>query len=301
MVNYSARLKPPEKVAIALSAIKMKPYGLRKVPAVVIKDLAQKYGTSARTIERIVHAAGIHEAVIPNEINFESITKNSGRKSKLSDDIRQAISIIIQSCANDHVNCTNRRLKAELRDRGYEVSLSTIHAWKKQMEVKTITQRVKPSLTDDHKRARRQFVLNQRNHRYGAEGVNGHQYFLDMLDCVHVDESWFWVRETCQKLTVLPDTDLPPVPTVQHKKHITKVMFLTAMARPRRLPDGNWFDGKIGMWPCIQVEAARRGSRNRPRGAPVSKPRNLNSEYYQELMCMNGGVIAKYSTSLTDE
>ena len=43
----------------------------------------------------------------------------------------------------------------------------------------------------------------------------------------------------------------------------------------------------------MEVEAARRQSRNRPRGAPVSKPRNLNAEYYRELMCMDDGVIAK--------
>jgi hypothetical protein len=41
--------------------------------------------------------------------------------------------------------------------------------------------------------------------------------------------------------------------TVQNKNHIGKVMFLTAMARPRYDDKGNCtFDGKIGAWAFIR-------------------------------------------------
>jgi hypothetical protein len=42
------------------------------------------------------------------------------------------------------------------------------------------------------------------------------------------------------------DIDVLVLPQCQHKSHIEKIMFITAMARPRMFPDGTWFDGKIG-------------------------------------------------------
>ncbi|CAN0507129.1 unnamed protein product [Discosporangium mesarthrocarpum] len=46
-----------------------------------------------------------------------------------------------------------------------------------------------------------------------------------------------------------PQEDAPKPPRAQNKRFITKVMFLAAMARPRMISDGVWFDGKIGIWP----------------------------------------------------
>ena len=43
------------------------------------------------------------------------------------------------------------------------------------------------------------------------------------------------------------------------------------------------FDGKLGIWPFITVEQAKRSSRNRPAGTPVTKAKTLvtNVEYRQ--------------------
>ncbi|CAN0508370.1 unnamed protein product, partial [Discosporangium mesarthrocarpum] len=46
-----------------------------------------------------------------------------------------------------------------------------------------------------------------------------------------------------------PEEDAPKPPRAQNKQFITKVMFLAAVARPRMISDGVWFDGKIGIWP----------------------------------------------------
>jgi hypothetical protein len=50
----------------------------------------------------------------------------------------------------------------------------------------------------------------------------------------------------------------------KHKNHIQKIMFLSAMARPRYDAQGNCvFDGKIGVWAYVEWVQAQKRSRNR--------------------------------------
>lgn len=65
------------------------------------------------------------------------------------------------------------------------------------------------------------------------------------------------------------------------------------MARPRQLEDGSWFDGKIGIWPCVDRAPARRNSRNREAGTLVTSLKTLDANYYRELMTGPGGVFEK--------
>ncbi|CAN0085746.1 unnamed protein product [Discosporangium mesarthrocarpum] len=61
-------------------------------------------------------------------------------------------------------------------------------------------------------------------------------------------------------------------------------MFLAAVARPRMISDGMWFDGKIGIWPITDTVAAMRSSKNRKKGTIMLKPATVNAERYKELM-----------------
>ncbi|CAN0506699.1 unnamed protein product [Discosporangium mesarthrocarpum] len=61
-------------------------------------------------------------------------------------------------------------------------------------------------------------------------------------------------------------------------------MFLAAVARPRMISDGVWFDGKIGIWPIADTVAAMRSSKNRKKGTMTLKPATINAERYKELM-----------------
>lgn len=133
MVKYSARLKPSEKMAVVVSALKLKQSGSRKVPVGTNKLLAQQYRTSERNIKRILKHAAILQVGTPGAIDFQPKTKNCGRKSMLTLEIRQAIADIIQKHARDFIRCSDRRLKAELNDRGFVASLRTVQVWKKQI------------------------------------------------------------------------------------------------------------------------------------------------------------------------
>ena len=60
-----------------------------------------------------------------------------------------------------------------------------------------------------------------------------------------------------------------PEPAIytKHKRHITKVMCLCAVARPRMCPDSrSMWDGKIGIWPFAEWVPAKRSSKHRVAG-----------------------------------
>ncbi|KAE9059398.1 hypothetical protein PF005_g31224 [Phytophthora fragariae] len=65
-------------------------------------------------------------------------------------------------------------------------------------------------------------------------------------------EKWFYVKNVGKHVYIWTGKDdvlseEPPVQFVQSKRHIKKVMFLCAVARPR----GDW-DGKVGIWRVVK-------------------------------------------------
>ncbi|RHY01444.1 hypothetical protein DYB36_012473 [Aphanomyces astaci] len=63
------------------------------------------------------------------------------------------------------------------------------------------------------------------------------------------------------------------------KSHITKVMFLVAVARPR-----NGWDGKIGCWEITERVPAVRKSRNRPARSEVLRSVTVTKDVYRRNM-----------------
>ncbi|CAM9448853.1 unnamed protein product [Discosporangium mesarthrocarpum] len=116
-------------------------------------------------------------------------------------------------------------------------------------------------------------------HRKGGTGV----VVDDMYDWVHVDENWFYVMKDGRGIYLHPEEDAPRPPRAQNMQVMTKVMFLTAVARPRMISVGVWFDGKIGIWPIADTVAAMRSSKNRKKGTMMLKPAMVNAERYKEL------------------
>ena len=52
----------------------------------------------------------------------------------------------------------------------------------------------------------------------------------------------------------------------------------------RLLPDGTWWDGKIGIWPFTEQVAAKRPSVSRGKGTLETKPINVNRIVYKDFM-----------------
>ncbi|XP_024627974.1 uncharacterized protein [Medicago truncatula] len=93
-----------------------------------------------------------------------------------------------------------------------------------------------------------------------------------MHNIVHIDEKWFYITKKSMHYYLLPDEE-EPLRTCKSKNFIAKVMFLVAVARPRFDAEGNEvFSGKIGVFPFVTQEPAKRNSVNRAAGTLETKP-----------------------------
>ena len=121
---------------------------------------------------------------------------------------------------------------------------------------------VKPVLKYHHKINRLKFALSF---------VKPNFQFDKMYEYVHIDEKWFYLTKIKNKYFLVPGEDIPNR-QVCNKRFITKVMFMAAVARPRY--DYNkkaMFDGKIGIWPFVYKDTAKRTTHKQKKGDLITK------------------------------
>ena len=151
-----------------------------------------------------------------------------------------------------------------------------VHCWIVDLTIRVHSNSLKPVLMEENKVAWLIMALD-------ACDLQDPTKFLDMMDRIHVDEKWFFLSRQKQRYLLLPEEN--PKQCVKSKLHITKVMFLCAVAHPHFNPSvKSWWDGKLGIWPIGDWEPAKRASKNRPRGTLVWKNKLVTKEVYCELL-----------------
>ena len=109
---------------------------------------------------------------------------------------------------------------------------------------------LKPILTEENKLARLLMV----NHFQDPHDPSKYQ---DMRDCIHLDEKWFFLTQEKERYLLVSD-EKNPKHCVNHKSHITKVLFLCAVARLHfNLSANSWWDRKLGTWPIGDWEPVK--------------------------------------------
>ncbi|KAF0703711.1 hypothetical protein AaE_015265 [Aphanomyces astaci] len=159
------------------------------------------------------------------------------------------------------------------------IPVSTLKDYYKRGTLVKYNSHVKPKLTDVNKTARVKWAM---------DFVHPTELrFHDMYDYVHVDEKWFNATRVKSRFYLLPG-ETPPHRTTQSKRFITKVMFLTAVARPRwDDAKSECWDGKIGTWHFTETVPAARSSRNRPAGTLELRPINVTRPIYKKMLIDN--------------
>ena len=145
-----------------------------------------------------------------------------------------------------------------------DMSPATIFRRVKEGEIKRHSNALKPFLTDANKVERVQFCLSMLDSEKPA-------MFQDCMNMIHIDEKWFYITKSSAKFYFTLDEE-PPLRTAKSKRFISKVMFLAVVAQPRYNSYRTCkFDGKIGIFPFVIQEPAKRNSRNHPRGTMEMK------------------------------
>ncbi|CAM9683337.1 unnamed protein product [Discosporangium mesarthrocarpum] len=133
----------------------------------------------------------------------------------------------------------------------------------------------RPALTDKQRVGWVAFVLSHL-HRRGGSGV----LVDDVFDWVHVDEKGFYLMKDGKKnLPDQPDEEFPKSPRASNKRFILKMIFLAAVACPRKLSSGVRFGGNIGIWLKVVDVVAERA-----RGDSVLRPVTLYGEDYDRVI-----------------
>ncbi|KAI5382333.1 uncharacterized protein LOC127110547 [Lathyrus oleraceus] len=142
------------------------------------------------------------------------------------------------------------------------------------------TNTLKPYLKEDNMIARLRFCLSM----IDKNSLPHDPKFISMHNIVFIDEKWFYI--TRNKVTnYLHVDEEEPHRTCKSKIFISKVMFLCAVTRPRFDNEENeTYSGKIGIFPFVYEQPARRSSVNRVAGTIETKPiasvtREVNKAY----------------------
>ncbi|KAL7125602.1 hypothetical protein ABFS83_14G127700 [Erythranthe nasuta] len=135
-------------------------------------------------------------------------------------------------------------------------------------EIRRHSNAIKPFLKEENKKVRLQFCISMLE----RDSIPHDPSFIGMYNFVHIDEKWFYMTKKMNRYYLLPDEE-DPLRTCKSKNFIAKVMFLAAIARPRFDAHGNeTFSGKIGVFPFVTHEPAKRTSVNRVAGTLETKP-----------------------------
>jgi hypothetical protein len=206
---------------------------------------------------------------------FDTKFKNAGQKPQYDHEtVLQEIKIIDP----------NKRHSVRSLAGALGISSSSIGSMKKEKKLRVYTMSLKPKLNNDHYLNRLYHCISKIDQNT-INGVTGLKYKTFYND-VHVDEKWFYLVQDGGRYYLSADEAPPSTISVQHKSHITKVMFLCALARPRyNTTTRQWFDGLvIGIYPVGEFDMYKHASHNHARGEIKWTNFALDREEYQRMM-----------------
>lgn len=216
----------------------------------VTRQVAEKFGVPERVVRRIWR-------------NGQDAGGIAGVKNKLSNCGRKRVEIDPEA-----MKTVPLRQRTTFQDLSYALGVkkTTLYNRYKEKYFRRHTNDLKFSLTDENKKARVRYSLTMLEALYGSPTVPSDLSFKQMYNLIYIDEKWFY-RTRCNQKYYLANDEERPQREVKSKNFIEKVMFLAVVARPRFDENGNCtFDGKLGVFPFVYVEPAKRESPNRPRG-----------------------------------
>ncbi len=183
----------------------------------------------------------------------------TGRPSVITDELAKRVEEVARSLEDEF---TYDEISIEIP----EVSRSSLWRLVKRYGWREVKRKTKPSLSQRQKDLRYHWAVSNTEN--------------DWTDYVDVDEKWFFTKELGRKVKVPPGRqarcDKP-----QHRSHVPKVMFLSAVARPR---SRYGFDGKVGLWRIALPYQAMRKSKHHRSGEVYEKDVTLNASRFQKFM-----------------
>lgn len=255
-VNLGRHLLPVERAALGAELTLLRRSNNGRTPHSAVHELAARFGVSKRTVRRI--ARRFEKAEEAGDLRQLETKHRSGRPSKVNETLLNSLR---EYAAARRFDFTWEEAAASLGG----VSASTLRRAAKKEGWRTVYNRILPLLTDEHKKKRLAWAEQHRRQLWH--------------DWVELDEKWFYA--IVRRKRKVPPGEKVPASKCQSRRFIGKVMFLSAVAKPR--PEYG-FDGKIGIWRICEKKEAKRSSKNRPKGAVVTQDVEITAAKFLELL-----------------
>lgn len=236
----------------------------------VTREVAELFNVHIRSVQRIWKQGKSYlDQGITVDVNVDNRRRNCGRK-RVQVDLSVLDSIPLKE------RTTLQDLCARLHLSKYKVQNMI-----KEGLIRRHSNAIKSHLTDANKKARLQWCVSMLD----PGSMPNNPMFKDMFDVVFIDEKWFYLMRKSESY-YLRKNEVEPTRTCRSKNNIPKIMFLTAVSRPRFDANGYCtFDGKIGCFPLVTYEPAKRSSVNRPAGTMEMKPiASITKEVIRDFM-----------------
>jgi hypothetical protein len=199
--------------------------------------VAAKYNVTVRTIQRIWQRAKkcLEQGIA---VDVKSLRpKNCGRK-KIQVDLTRVVDIPL-----------NRRGTIRSLATALNINKSSLHRLFKEGLLRRHSNSLKPYLKEENKQARLRWVLSMLQ----ESTIPDNPKFKEIKNIIHSDEKWFNGTKKNMTMYMHPDEE-DPLRTVPNKNSIHKVMFYSAIGRPRFDAEGRcYFDGKLGIWAFVRT------------------------------------------------
>ncbi|OWZ04662.1 hypothetical protein PHMEG_00023400 [Phytophthora megakarya] len=221
-----------------------------------LREVTSIFGVHKRTIARLWKRAKVN-AELYGVYEAPSMKQRCGRKPHNLDAALECL----RNVSPDERTTLSSAATAS------GVPATTLFRRLKQGKLRSCTSVTRPRLTADNMQERVKFCIDHVD-------TNAYTY-KDMMDVIHVDEKYSYLTVVKRRFILLLD-ETEPVRKLKSGRHITKVMMLAAVARPRYNAAGECiFDGKLGAWPFVEYTVAKRTSKNSVAGT---------KQHYREML-----------------
>ena len=227
-----------------------------------IKAVAQRWGVSEKLYRQLKAKMAVHGTL-------ESRKKGRvGRKKKVTGALYESFVNVNRDARGDK---TYRELSQALyRKTGMRVHASTLKRTADYRKWRLVPKYTAPSLSPEQMEERRKWALHHLSNDWEAH--------------IDVDEKWFYTATRKRKTKVDPQWAAEGGPgrrPCSSKRHIPKVMFMAAVAKPN--PQQR-FDGRIGCFRCSVPDVTKRKSKNRDKGMPYERDVTVDAEFFEKMM-----------------
>ena len=114
-----------------------------------------------------------------------------------------------------------------------------------------------------------------------------HFKFKPHNNVVDNDENHFYLTHEKKTYDIAPG-EVEPLRECQCKRFIPKIMFMCVVVKSMFSSNGNvFFEGKIGIWPFITRELAKKSSKHIKKGRVETKPVQFITKEHMRAMLIN--------------